>query len=66
MMSKKLQFNPFATDIQTYINMSIKKALKELQACIPAIVKEVKSREQVIVSPAVQQTSAELAGLALG
>jgi hypothetical protein len=59
MMSKKLQFNPFATDIQTYINMSIKKALKELQICIPAIIKEVKSREQVIVSPAVQQTSAD-------
>lgn len=57
-MKNKLQFNPFATDIETYINMAIKKAIKELQTCIPAIVKEVKSRDRVIVSPAIQQTNA--------
>ncbi len=51
------QYNPFANNIQVYIDEAIKKALKELQTCIPAIVKEVKSREQVIVSPAVQQTN---------
>ena len=57
-MKDKMNFNPFATNIQVYINESIKKALKELQTCIPAIVKEVKGRDKVIVSPAVQQTSA--------
>ena len=51
------QYDPFAYNLQSYINMAIKKALKELQACIPAIVTEVKSREQVVVSPAVQQTN---------
>ena len=58
-MKNKIQYNPFAMDIQTYINMAIKKAIKELQTCIPAIVKEVKGRDKVIVSPAVQQTNAE-------
>lgn len=54
----KMQFDPFAENIQVYIDRAIKKAIKEMQTCIPAIVKEVKSREQVVVSPAVQQTSA--------
>lgn len=58
-MKNKIQYNPFAMDIQTYINMAIKKAIKELQTCIPAIVKEVKGRDKVIVSPAIQQTNAE-------
>lgn len=58
-MKNKLNFNPFAQDIQTYINMVVKKSIKELQTCIPAIVKEVQGRDKVIVSPAVQQTSAE-------
>lgn len=53
-----MQFDPFAENIQVYIDRAIKKAIKEMQTCIPAIVKEVKSREQVVVSPAVQQTSA--------
>lgn len=52
-------YNPFAqNNISIYIQEAIKKAIKEMQTCIPAIVKEVKSREQVVVSPAVQQTSA--------
>lgn len=58
-MKNNIQFNPFATTIQTYINMAIKKAIKEMQTCIPAIVKEVKGRDKVVVSPAVQQTSAD-------
>ena len=44
-------------DVMDGINEAIKKAIKELQTCIPAIVKEVKSRNQVIVSPAIQKTS---------
>lgn len=57
-MKNKLLFNPFATNIQSYIDMVVKKHIKELQTCIPAIVKEVKGRDKVIVSPAVQQTNA--------
>lgn len=50
-------YNPYGNSLPAYINDAIKKAIKELQTCIPAIVKEVKGRNQVIVSPAVQQTS---------
>lgn len=49
-------YNPFATDIQSYIDLAIKKAIKELQTCIPAIVKKVNSRGEVVVSPAIQRT----------
>lgn len=51
------QYNPFADDLQGYINEAIKKAIKELQTCIPAIVKSVNSRGEVVVSPAIQRTS---------
>lgn len=51
-------YNPFGNTLPAYINEAIKKAVKELQTCIPAIVKEVKGRNQVVVSPAIQQTSA--------
>ena len=51
-------YNPYATNIQQYINEAIKNALKRFQTCIPAIVKTVKSREQVVVSPAIQLTDA--------
>ena len=50
------QYNPFATDIQSYIDLAIKKAIKELQTCIPAIVKSVNGRGEVVVSPAIQRT----------
>lgn len=50
-------YNPFGNTLPAYINEAIKKAIKEMQTCIPAIVKEVKGRNQVIVSPAIQQTS---------
>lgn len=50
-------YNPFGDTLPAYINEAIKKAVKELQTCIPAIVKEVKGRNQVVVSPAIQKTS---------
>lgn len=50
-------YNPFGDTLYVYINEAIKKAIKEMQTCIPAIVKEVKGRNQVIVSPAIQKTS---------
>lgn len=53
------QYNPFSDDIQTYIQAAVKKAIKELQTCIPAIVKEVNSRGEVLVSPAIQRTSSD-------
>lgn len=55
----KTTYDPFADTIEQYINRAVNKAIKSLQTCIPAIVKEVKSRDKVIVSPAVQQTSAD-------
>lgn len=56
----KVSYDPFANgSIEQYINRAIMKAIKELQTCIPAIVKEVKARDKVIVSPAIQQTSAD-------
>lgn len=50
-------YNPYANDIQNYIKQAIKNAMSQLQTCIPAIVTKVISREQVIVSPAVQQSN---------
>lgn len=59
MKYSSIGYNPFAQkNISIYIQEAIKKAIKEMQTCIPAIVKEVKSRDKVVVSPAVQQTSA--------
>ena len=57
MAVSNIGYNPYSNTLPAYINEAIKKAIKELQTCIPAIVKEVKGRNQVIVSPAVQQTS---------
>lgn len=54
----KRQYDPYADSLETYINQAIKKAIAEMQTCIPAIVKEVKGRDKVIVSPAIQQTGA--------
>lgn len=60
MAISKVGYNPLATNnIAIYIAEAVKKAIKDMQTCIPAIVKEVKSREQVVVSPAVQQTNAD-------
>lgn len=58
MKTSNIGYNPFAdNNIVIFVNEMIKKAIAELQTCIPVIVKEVKSREQVVVSPAVQKTS---------
>lgn len=58
-MMSKTTYDPFADTIEQYVNRAINKAIKSLQTCIPAIVKEVKGRDKVVVSPAVQQTSAD-------
>ena len=57
MKYSNMGYNPFGNTLEAYIQGAIKKAIKEMQTCIPAIVREVISREQVVVSPAVQQTS---------
>lgn len=58
MKTSNIGYNPFAdNNIAIFIKEMIKNAIAELQTCIPVIVKEVKSREQVVVSPAVQKTS---------
>lgn len=59
MKNNKSIYNPYGFDIGALIDAAIKKHLQRVQTCIPAIVKEVKSREQVIVSPAVQQVNAD-------
>lgn len=56
-MSNKQNFtyDPFATDILSYIDAAIARALQGLQTCIPAIVSKVIDRNTVVVTPAVQQ-----------
>ena len=56
MSESPLIFDPYANDFVSFIRGAIKKAIYDIQTCIPAIVKEVKSRDKVVVSPAVQQT----------
>lgn len=56
----KIGYNQNNDSLIPYINAVVRKAIKEMQTCIPAIVKEVISREQVLVTPAVQQTTANL------
>lgn len=58
-MPKKIIFDPFATNLPTYVEALIKRAVHNLQTCIPAIVKEVVSRNEVVVTPAVQQMDAD-------
>lgn len=48
-------FNPFDDSFTELILGLIKKEIKNMHTCIPAIVKKVVSRGEVIVSPAVQQ-----------
>lgn len=52
-------YNQFSTDITNYIALALENFAKKFQTCIPAIVKEVKSREEVVVSPAVLQTASD-------
>lgn len=51
-------FNPFTSTLDGMIVQIIRNELKKLHTCIPAIVKQVIDRTQVIVSPAVQQIDA--------
>lgn len=50
--------NPFTSTLDGMIVQIIRNELKKLHTCIPAIVKQVIDRTQVIVSPAVQQIDA--------
>ncbi len=52
-------YNPFDNNIYSVINNAIKRAMSRLQTCIPAIVKEVRDRNTVIVLPAVQQSNSD-------
>lgn len=57
MPNMPLNINPFANDFMSFLEDAIKKALYQVQTCIPAIVKKVESRDKVIVIPAIQQTN---------
>lgn len=48
-------YDPYANGVDGIITSAIRKYLYRLYTCIPAIVKEVKGRDKVVVSPAVQQ-----------
>ena len=51
-----INFNPYADNILSLINGAIKKALQDVQFCIPAIVKSVDG-DMVSAIPAVKQTN---------
>lgn len=57
--SNKSIWNPYNTDVGSVINSAIQKSLQRVQTCIPAIIKEVKDRNHVVVSPAVQQINSD-------
>lgn len=57
-MTKPL-YNQFANDTPNYIEGALRAFAHSFQTCIPAIVKEVKSRDTVTVSPAVLQTASD-------
>lgn len=50
-----INFNPYIGNINGLILAAVKKYLLQFQTCIPAIVKEVVSRDTVIATPAVEQ-----------
>lgn len=53
-------WNPFdQNNIYGLINNAISRAMKRLQTCIPAIVKDVIDRKTVIALPAVQQSDSD-------
>ena len=52
-------YNPFEVNIYSLINNAIERAVKRLQVCIPAIVKEVIDRKTLIALPAVQQSDSD-------
>lgn len=55
--SAPIVVNPFADSFVEIVQGLIKSELKKLHTCIPAIVKEVVGRGEVVVSPAVQQVN---------
>ena len=57
-------YNQFANDLPNYIENALRAFAHRFQTCIPAIVKEVKSRDTVTVSPAVLQTASDGSGVA--
>lgn len=63
MKTSKIGYNQLNDTPVSYLHAAIKKAIKEMQTCIPAIVNKVISREQVLVTPAVQQTTADMGTL---
>lgn len=56
-------YNQFTNNLPNYINDALRAFSHQFQTCIPAIVKEVKSRDTVVVSPAVQQTASDNSAL---
>lgn len=53
-------YNPFDQgNIYGLINNAIERAMKRLQVCIPAIIKEVIDRKTIIAVPAVQQSDSD-------
>ena len=52
-------YNPFENNIYTLINNAIERAMKRLQTCVPAIIKEVVDRNTIIAVPAVQQSDSD-------
>ncbi len=52
-------YNKFSNDLPNYIQNALRDFSQKFQTCIPAIVKEVKSRDTVVVSPAVLQTASD-------
>mgnify|MGYP006958172330 CR=1 FL=1 len=51
-------YNPFEHNIYALINNAVERAVKRLQVCIPAIVKDA-NRKYVIAVPAVQQSNSD-------
>lgn len=52
-------YNQFANNLPDYIEGALRAFAHKFQTCIPAIVKEVKSRDTVVVSPAVLRTASD-------
>lgn len=52
-------YNQYSNDLPNYIQNALRVFAQKFQTCIPAIVKEVKSRDTVVVSPAVLQTASD-------
>lgn len=52
-------YNQFTNNLPNYIESTLRTFAHKFQTCIPAIVKEVKSRDTVVVSPAVLQTASD-------